>query len=89
MRTMMVRRLEGPAALVVKDPYYSFRLREYPAFGPDHYEALPDDLADDDETVMTEEQSAESAEAALSPEESAPAPSAQPAEAVEETRSDA
>lgn len=42
-----------PAAPVAKvfDPLPSFREREYPAFGPDHYDAFPDDLADDDELV--------------------------------------
>lgn len=29
------------------EPYKSFRLREYPSFGVDHYEALPDDLEDE------------------------------------------
>lgn len=42
-----------PAAPVAKvyDPLPSFREREYPAFGPDHYDAFPDDLADDEELV--------------------------------------
>jgi sec-independent protein translocase protein TatB len=42
-----------PAAPVAKvyDPLPSFREREYPAFGPDHYEAFPDDLADDEEMI--------------------------------------
>lgn len=41
----------APAAPVVKvyDPLPSFREREYPACGPDHYDAFPDDLADEDE----------------------------------------
>jgi len=36
---------------VVFGPVPSFREREYPAFGPDHYEAFPDDLADDDPPI--------------------------------------
>ncbi len=41
----------APAAPVAKvfEPLPSFREREYPACGPDHYDAFPDDLADDDE----------------------------------------
>ena len=41
----------GPAAPVAKvfDPLPSFREREYPAYGPDHYDAFPDDLAEDEE----------------------------------------
>lgn len=38
----------APVAKVF-DPMPSFREREYPAFGPDHYDAFPDDLADDEE----------------------------------------
>ncbi len=30
-------------------PYRSMREREFPSCGPDHYDALPDDLADDEE----------------------------------------
>jgi sec-independent protein translocase protein TatB len=40
----------APVAKVF-DAFPSFREREYPAFGVDHYEAFPDDLADDDEMV--------------------------------------
>jgi sec-independent protein translocase protein TatB len=32
-----------------RTPYQSVRHREFPHFGPDHYDALPDDLADDEE----------------------------------------
>lgn len=32
-------------------PYRSMREREFPACGPDHYDALPDDLAEDEEAV--------------------------------------
>jgi sec-independent protein translocase protein TatB len=33
---------------MVKNAFRSVREREYPAYGPDHYEALPDDLEEDD-----------------------------------------
>jgi hypothetical protein len=29
-------------------PYRSFRAREFPSFGVDHYDAIPDDLAEDE-----------------------------------------
>lgn len=32
----------------VKNPFRSFREREYPPYGPDHYDALPDDLEEDE-----------------------------------------
>ena len=33
----------------VKNPYLSFREREYPSYGPDHYDAMPDDFDDSEE----------------------------------------
>jgi sec-independent protein translocase protein TatB len=33
----------------VKNPYVSFREREYPSYGPDHYDAMPDDFDDSEE----------------------------------------
>lgn len=37
-----------PARAPNKEPYRSFREREYPSYGPDHYEAFPDDLDESD-----------------------------------------
>jgi hypothetical protein len=31
------------------NPYDSFREREYPSYGPDHYEAMPDDFDDSED----------------------------------------
>ena len=42
-----VPRGAGPA----KEPSPSFREREYPLWGPDHYEALPDDLDPEEEAL--------------------------------------
>ncbi len=45
-----IARGESPATPepVVKNPFPSFREREYPPYGPDHYDALPDDLEEDE-----------------------------------------
>jgi sec-independent protein translocase protein TatB len=32
-----------------RTPYRSFREREYPPYGPDHYEALPDDMDEEED----------------------------------------
>lgn len=40
------------ASLPRKPPYKAFREREYPSFGPDHYEAFPDDI---DESIDEED----------------------------------
>lgn len=52
------------------EPYKSFRLREYPSFGVDHYEAFPDDLEDElleAETAALAAQAARSAAGAAEP----------------------
>ncbi len=48
---------------VVRNPMSSFREREYPPYGPDHYEALPDDLEDGDDEQAASEEAAADAEA--------------------------
>lgn len=43
---------------VVTNAFRSVREREYPAYGPDHYEAMPDDLDDGEEEVQAAEAAA-------------------------------
>jgi sec-independent protein translocase protein TatB len=38
----------APTAPANRTPYKSFREREYPSYGPDHYGAFPDDIDDSD-----------------------------------------
>lgn len=53
------------ASLPRKPPYKAFREREYPSFGPDHYEAFPDDLDEsiDEEDIAAAAMPASAAEA--------------------------
>ncbi len=47
---LVVRPAEGTVARhEVRDPYHSFREREYPTSGCDHYDAMPDDLDEPEE----------------------------------------
>ncbi len=57
----------------VKNPFRSVREREYPSYGPDHYDALPDDLEEDEleqpaaeAATVTEETTAPAAREATS-----------------------
>lgn len=34
-----------------REPYRSFREREYPSYGPDHYDAFPDDIDESEEEI--------------------------------------
>jgi sec-independent protein translocase protein TatB len=54
-----------------KEPYRSFREREYPSYGPDHYDAFPDDLDESDLEAALE---AGSAPGDATPAEGPPAP---------------
>ncbi|MFO0551837.1 MAG: hypothetical protein U0271_25850 [Polyangiaceae bacterium] len=48
----VVRPLGLPTTPVSSEPFKSFRAREYPSYGPDHYGALPDDIDDSDESDL-------------------------------------
>ena len=42
----------------MKNPFRSFREREYPPYGPDHYDAMPDDLEEDELEAPPESEAA-------------------------------
>jgi sec-independent protein translocase protein TatB len=54
-------------APAVANAYRSFRAREYPPYGPDHYEAMPDDLEEDDHEAGVEPEAAAEPEPAAEP----------------------
>jgi len=78
----------GPLPPANRTPYRSFREREYPSYGPDHYDALPDDLEDNEEEAAAQAAAEAAAEAGVGkaePANGAPLPddasSAEPAPA--------
>lgn len=86
----VVRPAEGTVARhEVRDPYRSFREREYPTSGCDHYDAMPDDLDEPEEVEAdaaaalgaTSEPETPGAEQSAEPAPTAPAPGDAPSAA--------
>jgi hypothetical protein len=60
-------------------PYRSFRAREFPSFGVDHYDAIPDDLAEEElgRGTATEAQGSDVVDTSEGVPQASPLPSAE------------